>query len=221
MTFSISAKKRAGQNLTEVRASGEIPGVVYGGDRKETTPVSVSLSAFTKVYNEAGSSLIDLTVAGEPAVKVLVQDVQFEPVKSIPTHVDFRQINMNKEMTAMVELVFSGEAPAVKELGGTFAMSVNEVEITCLPKDMVSQIEISIAGLKTFDDAIRIKDIVVPAGIVINEDAERVLAKVTPPLSEEELKAMEAPVAVDLTAIEVEKKGKKDEEGAEGAEPAK
>lgn len=219
MPFSISAKKRADMTVSAVRAAGEIPGVVYGGDRKDSTSVSVSGSEFTKVYNEAGSSLIDLTVAGEPVVKVLVQDVQFDPVKNVPTHIDFRQINMNKEMSTTVELAFVGESEAVKGLAGTLSKGMTEVDVTCLPKDLVGEIEVDLSVLKTFEDSIRIKDLKVPAGITIDEDPERVVATVTPPLSEEELKAMEeASAPVDLSAIEVEKKGKEEEPAEPAAE---
>ncbi len=216
MSFSLSAKKRASETALEVRAAGEVPAVVYGGDRKETTTLSVGLSAFTKVYNESGSSLIDLTVAGEPVVKVLIQDVQFDPMKGTATHVDFRQINMNKEMSTTIELVFIGESDAVKSLAGTLSKGLTEVDVTCLPKDLVGGIEVDLSVLKTFEDSIRIKDLKVPTGITIDEDPERVIVTVTPPLTEEELKAMEESSApADLSAIEVEKKGKE-----EAAEPA-
>lgn len=222
MSYSLNAKTRAVGNAEMDRASGSVPAVVYGGDRSETTTVSVLLSEFTKVYSNAGSSLIDLTIDGSAPVKVVVQDVQFNPVKDLATHVDFRQINMNKEMSTTVQLVFVGEAPAVKELGGTLMKTFTEVDVTCLPKDLVHEIEVNVSSLKGFDDSIYIKDIVVPAGITLDEDMERVVAKVTPPLTEDELKAMEEPAAVDLAAIEVEKKGKKDEEaGADGAEATK
>ena len=218
MPLSITAKKRTAVGVDEVRAAGEVPAVIYGGDRAATTPVSVSASAFAKLYENAGSSLVDFQVEGEPVVKVLIQDVQVDPVKGQAVHVDFRQINMNKEMSTTVELVFVGESAAVKGLAGTLAKSMNEVNVTCLPKNMVSEIEVDLSLLKTFDDSIRIKDIVVPAGITIDEDQERVLATVTPPLTEEELKAMEdAATPVDLSVIEVEKKGK-EEVAAEPAE---
>lgn len=217
MPFAISLKKRNETSLDAIRQAGQIPGVVYGGDRSTTTPVSVVLTDFIKLYDRAGeSSLIDCTIDGETPVKVLVQDVQVDPVKSIPRHVDFRQINMNKEMSATVQLEFVGESPAVKGLGGTLMKAMPEVDVTCLPKDLVSELSVDLSVLNTFDDVIRVKDLVVPAGITIDEDPENVIAKVTPPLTEDELKAMEAPVAVDLTAIEVEKKGKKEEEGAAG-----
>ncbi len=220
MPYSLKVKTRSAGQAEMDRASGNVPAVVYGGDRAETTAVAVALNEFTKVYSEAGSSLIDLMIDDSAPVKVVVQDVQYNPVKDLAIHVDFRQINMNKEMSTTVELVFVGEAPAVKELGGTIMKNYTEVDVTCLPKDLVHEIEINVSSLKTFDDAIKIKDIVVPVGITLDEDMERVVVRVTPPLTEDELKAMEEPAAVDLAAIEVEKKGKKDEE-AEGTEAAK
>lgn len=224
MSFSLSAKTRVGGNAEQERSVGEIPGVVYGGDRASTTVVSVRGTDFIRLYNQAGeSTLIDFSIDGGAPVKVLVQSVQLDPVKNVPVHIDFRQINMNKPMEVAVELNFIGEAPAVKELAGTLTKNLDSVTVSCLPKDLVSELTVDLSLLKTFDDAIRVKDLVAPTGITIESDPEQTIAKVTPPLSEEELKAMEEPVVVDLSAIEVEKKGKKEEEGAEGAapEPAK
>jgi large subunit ribosomal protein L25 len=218
MVFSLSAKTREGGNAELVRAAGEIPGVVYGGDRAAATVVSVNGSEFARLYGQAGeSTLIDFSVDGATPVKVLVQDVQLDPVKNVPVHVDFRQINMNKPMEVDVELNFVGEAPAVKELAGTLNKTIDTVTVSCLPKDLVSEITVDLGLLKTFDDVIRVKDLVAPAGITIESDLEQTVANVAPPLSEEELKAMEeASAPVDLSAIEVEKKGKTDEEAAAG-----
>ncbi|OGH64764.1 MAG: hypothetical protein A2821_01260 [Candidatus Magasanikbacteria bacterium RIFCSPHIGHO2_01_FULL_41_23] len=224
MSFSLNAKTRVGGKPNEVRSLGEIPAVVYGGDRPAETVVSVLTTEFTRLYNQTGeSTLIDFSIDGAAPVKVLVQAVQLDPVKSLPVHIDFRQINMNKSMEVDVELNFVGEAPAVKDLAGTLTKNLDSVTVTCLPKDLVSELTVDLSLLKTFDDSIRVKDLVAPIGITIETDPEQTIAKVTPPLSEEELKALEEPVAVDLTAIEVEKKGKKEEDGAEATatEPAK
>lgn len=216
MAIAISAKKRAAGEAEKLRAGGMIPGVVYGPGM-EPQVVAVETGAFEKMYAEAGeSTLIDFSVDGGDAVKVLVQDVQYDPVNEKPIHVDFRQINMNEEMSAMIELEFVGESQAVKE-GGTLLTQMEAVEITCLPKYLVSSIQVDLGALKTFDDAIHVKDLKFPEGITPTEDGEAVVAKVSAPLTEEELKAMEESSApVNLEQIEVEKKGKKEEEGAEG-----
>jgi large subunit ribosomal protein L25 len=219
MTYAISATKRTGE-AAELRASGLIPAVVYGPDIK---PFSVAMpyQVFVSLYDKAGdSSIIDLSVEGssEPT-KVLVQDVQYDPVSGRVTHIDFRQINMKKEMTAPVEIVFVGEANAVKSLGGTLVKALSTLNVKCLPQDLVGQIEVDISPLKTFSDTIRIGDISIPAGITVTDSPETTIAKVLAPLTEDQLKAMEEGTGPkSLDEIEVEEKGKKEdaEAGAEG-----
>lgn len=212
MQYSLTLKTRTAQKLSELRSNGQLPGVIYGPDR-EPTPVAALATEFGKLYNTAGeSSLIDVMVEGakEP-VKALIQDIQYDPVKGSVIHFDLRQINMSEEMRVAINLIFVGEAPAVKELAGTLMKAEDTLEIKCLPKDLVSEVTVDLGVLKTFDDAIHIKDIKLPAGIVADGNPERLIAKVTPPLSEEELKAMEETPAATIEDIQVEKKGKKEE----------
>ncbi len=218
MAFTIQATKRTKQTADDLRADRQIPAVVYG-PQTPSTSVAVNYREFEKLYAAAGeSSLIDFSIDGAAPVKALVQEVQYEPVKGRVLHVDFRQIDMTKEMNATVELHFIGESSAVKDLGGTLIKTLEEVDVLCLPQNLVSHIDIDLSVLKGFTDVIHVSDLVLPNGITVENDADMVLAKVAAPLTEDEIKAMEAVSApVDLSKIEVEKKGKTLEEGAEGA----
>jgi len=219
MTFSIKLQPRPAGSVEELRASGSVPGVVYGPDRKSTS-ITIPNKELDKLYKEAGeSTLIDLTIEGEKeAVKVLIQDLQFDPVKGNIIHVDFRQINMNEEMHATTELNFVGESAAVKELGGTLVKTLEYLNIKCLPKDLVSSIDVDLSALKTFDDAIHVKDITLPAGVTATDNVETVLAKVTAPLTEEQIKAMEESGPQTVEDVKVDEKVKK--EGDEAAAEA-
>lgn len=222
MSLTIVAKKRVAGKADLTRAEGLLPAVVYG-QGSEAISVSFPYSMFEKLYREAGeSSLIDFTIEGEKSepVKVLVQEVQHNPVSQRISHVDLRQINMNKEMEAEVELNFVGESLAVKGLGGTLVKVQHHLAIKCLPKFLVHSINVDLSSLKTFTDVIRIKDLQMPEGLVALEKPEEAVAKVSAPLTEDELKAMDTAPAKKLEEIEVEKKGKKEEEGAAGATPA-
>ncbi|HAT04097.1 MAG TPA: 50S ribosomal protein L25 [Candidatus Magasanikbacteria bacterium] len=214
MVFSITAHKRGNGDATDLRQHGFVPGVIYGPDR-EPMPISVDALPLKKLYNEAGeSSLVDFVIEGESEpVKVLIQDIQFDPVKGTMMHVDFRQIRMGVEMHATTELIYVGVSPAVKELGGTLVKVQEELDIKCLPKDLVSHIDVDLSVLCTFDDAIHIGDLKLPAGVIADEDPNTVIAKVTPPLTEDQLKAIEQENTVGVEAVEVEEKGKKEEEG--------
>ena len=220
MTISFSVKKRE-ISAEAVRAEDKIPGVIYG---PEMEPISVmaDYNSFGKLLKEAGeSSLIDFQVEGGKTVKALIQDVQYEPVKGRMIHFDLRQINMSAEMHANVVLKFIGEAPAVKEQGGTLVKVLEEVEVKCLPKDLVSEIDVDLSALKTCDDVIHVKNLVLPTGIQIVNDPETMVAKVAAALTEEQLKAMEETPAPTVEQVEVEKKGKEAKEGEEKKEESK
>lgn len=218
MSFSLSAAKRV-EKGEKIRDKNNLPAVVYGGGKEETKSLTLDYSQFLKLYKEAGeASLVDLAVDGKPEGKVLIHDIQYDPVTDKPAHVDLRRIDMNKPITASVKLRFVGEPPVIKEQGGTLMRSFEEVQVKCLPKDLTAQIEIDLSLLKTFEDAIKIKDLPLPEGVAItNHGAEELVAKAMPALTEEEIKAMEEKAQpVDLAAIEVA--GKKPvEEGEEGA----
>ncbi|MBI5221974.1 MAG: 50S ribosomal protein L25 [Candidatus Magasanikbacteria bacterium] len=216
MTFQFTAQKREGKNADDLRAAGRLPGVLYG-QGVDSVSIAVERALFEKLYNEAGeASLIDFTLEGEKEpVKVLIQDVQYDPIKQKPIHFDLRQIRMDKEMEVAIELRFVGEAPAVKAEGGTLVKSMEELNIRCLPKDLVSSVEVDLTVLKTFNDAICVKDIKLPAGIKIVDDLNGTIATVARPLTEDQLKAMEETGPKSVEEVEVEKKGKI-EEGVEG-----
>jgi len=217
MIFNFTAKKREGK-AEDVRAEDLLPGVLYG---PEIEPVSleVDYNTFAKLHKQAGeSSLIDFTLeGGKEAVKVLIQDIQYDPVKGKMIHFDLRQIEMGKEMTATIVLSFVGESMAVKEQGGTLMETVKTVNVRCLPKDLVSEIEVDLSVLNTFDDMINIGDLKLPAGIVVTDDPETMIAKVNAPLTEEQIKAMEEAEAPSVEDVEVEGEGEEDKEG-EGEE---
>ncbi|MBU1146012.1 50S ribosomal protein L25 [Patescibacteria group bacterium] len=220
MTLSLNVKKRevTGRGVKNLRKQNLIPAVIYGKDVPSLNLV-VEYLPFNKLYKEAGeSTLIDLKVDEAAPVKVLVQEVQADPRTGKLSHVDFRQIKMTEKIKVDAILKFVGEAPAVKETGGTFVHSMDEVEIECLPQDMLHEIEVDISGLKTFEDSIQVKDLKVPAGVKILADMNATLATVEAPLTEEEMKAeLETPVAEKVEEVEVVEKEKK--EGEEAAAP--
>ncbi|HLD31690.1 MAG TPA: 50S ribosomal protein L25 [Patescibacteria group bacterium] len=221
MTFNLITGRREKGTAEEVRTMGKIPGVLYGSGI-ETVSLAVDRLAFERLYGQAGeSNLIDLVWEGEKGepVKVLIQDLQYDPIKKNIIHFDLRQIKMDEEMTANIPLRFVGEPPAVKELGGTFETGLDEVEVKCLPRDLVGEISVDISKLATFADMIYVKDLPVPAGITIMANPDTLIAKVAAPLTEEQLKAMEESTPTSVEDVEVEKKGK-EEVPAEGEQPA-
>lgn len=219
--IKLAAKKReAGKALRALRMSSMVPGVVYGHGL-ENRNVAVPYNEFVKAYRDAGeSSLIDLDLE-TGIVKVLVKDVQTEPVSGRFSHVDFYEVNLLEKLTTEIPLNYIGEAPAVKELGGTLVKNLESIEVECLPTDLVHQIDVDISGLKVFEQKIRVKDLKVPAGIEIKESPEEAVAFVEAPMTEEQIKALDATATADVTAIKTEAEEKKAaEEAAKATEEA-
>lgn len=217
MNFNIEVKTRT-EIAEKTRGMGMIPAVLYGPESKPAS-VSVEKIAFGKLYKEAGeASLIDLSVNGGKPTKVLIKDIQIDPVKGNIIHVDFMMINMNKEMHATLPVNFIGESQAVKGLGGTLIQALEEINVKCLPKDLISHINLDISGLNTFADVIRVSDLKLPVGITILDKMDTLVAKVMAPLTEEQLKAMEeaGPKSVEDVKVDIGKKEKEVGESEEG-----
>lgn len=231
INLKATTREKLGKKVKEVREMGFVPAVLYGKDKKPHS-IQVKLTDFNTAYEKAGtSSLIDLMVDDKEVGKVLVQDVQYDPVKDYPIHADFYAIKMDEEITTEIPLKFVGVSPAVKDLEGSFIANYDEIEVECLPANLIPEIVVDISGLKTFDDNIKIADLDIPSTIKVLDDAEQVVALVNAPRSEEELEAMEAESAADAeksgiekmeTEAEAEKAAKEAEKAAEeGEEGAK
>lgn len=216
-TIALSAQTRSivGRGVRHLRAEDQIPAVMYGHGIAATSLV-IPRKTLQTAYDQAGeSTLVDLQVDTQAPVKVIIHDVQRDGVSGKLLHVDFYQVNMKEKITAEVPLVFVGEAPAMKELGGVLVKSLNKVEVEALPADLPHELKIDISALKTFEDKITVADIVLPTGVTVSENPKDAVALVEAPRTEEELKALEGEVKEDVAEVEVLTE-KKEEPGAEG-----
>jgi large subunit ribosomal protein L25 len=202
-------KRDVKTNVEKLRKTGKMPAVFYGKKEKSTS-ITVDYAIFEKTLADAGeSSIIHLEGDGID-VDVLIHDVDLDPVTDKPRHADFYAIEKGKKLEIKVPIEFIGVAPAAKDLGGVLVKVMYELEIEALPKDLPKDIEVDLSALVNFDSVITVKDIKLPAGVEAKANPEEVVASVYEPKEEVEV----APV--DLSTIEVVKKGKEAKEGAEG-----
>jgi large subunit ribosomal protein L25 len=209
MTFTLEATPRTetGKKVQNLRTEGKLPAVVYG-PKHAPTALTLSKLDFDKVFKEAGESSV-ITITGlEKPTDVLIHDVAFDPRKGGIVHVDFYAIEKGKKITVDVPLHFTGEAPALK-LGGTLTKVLHEVEVEADPTKLPKEIRVDVSTLVDFESRILVRDLAVPAGVTITDNADDVVALVQHVAEEKE----EAPL-VDMSAIEVEKKGKTETEEA-------
>ena len=207
MTINLAVTKRGKDVKTKaLRGDGCLPAVVYG-PKQETLPLAVDGRLFDKVFKEAGESTIITLTGLDEEMEVLVQDVSFDVVKGGVTHIDFYAIERAKELTTNVPLEFVGEAP-IEKTGAVVNKIIHEVSVTCRPSVLPSEIAVDLAVLTAEDSQIKVADLVLPSGVKIDNDADDIVANVSPPRSEEEEASTEAP---DMDAIETEQKGKADD----------
>jgi large subunit ribosomal protein L25 len=214
LTLSVE-KREKGHKLSEIRKNGKIPAVFYG--RKETsTPISLKEVDFLKAWKEAGESTVVVLkgVGGEH--EALIHDIDKDPVTGRVRHADFYILEKGKKVKVGVPIEFIGISPAVQDMAGTLVKVLHELEIEALPKDLPHKFEVDISSLINFESRILAKNIKLPSGVELAVDKDEVVALVTE--AKEEI--VEETEPVDLSAIEVEEKGKKKEEGEEepGAE---
>lgn len=210
LTLSAKIRKEVGKKVKALRKRDVLPAVLYGPGIKNLN-LEINLKEFEKVFKVAGeSSLISLEIE-KKKTPVLIQEVQRDPLTEKPIHVDFYQPSLKEKIEARIPLVFEGEAPAVKELGGTLIKNIPEIEVKALPQNLPHQIKVDISQLKTLEDNILISDLILPEGVEVLRNPEEIVASVSPPekVEEELVKPIEEKVE------EVERVEKKKEEEME------
>lgn len=217
MTLAATIRTITGKPVKNLRAAGRVPAVLYGHG---TDPKNLELDAkaFSKVFSAAGeASLVDLVVDGGAPVKVLIADVQEDPMSGRIAHADLRAVNMKEKITAEIPLTLSGEAPVAKAQGAVVTQVHDTLEVECLPADLVPEIMVDLSVLTEIGQTIRVRDLKVPAGLAVQADADDVIVTVAAALTEEQIKAMESAGPGDVSQVEVVEKKKEGEEGAEEA----
>lgn len=217
--IEIQAQPRtvAGRQVKTLRKSGIIPAVLYGNDFKALN-IQIPMKEFRKVYAEAGESTLVYVKLDKESYPAIIHDVATDPVHDTFIHADFYKVRLDEKIKAKIQVVFVGESPAVKGLGGILVKNINEIEVEGLPQDLPHNFEIDISKMENLGDEVKVKDLKVSSNIEIKANPEDIIALMQAPMSEEELKAqLEAPT----TGIEdVELIKKEPKEGEEVAEDA-
>lgn len=211
--ISIAAKVRseAGKGSSRrTRRNGFIPGIVYG---PETKPVSVIVDEKefrSSMKGVGGTSIIDLNVDGKHR-KVVLRDVQRDPVTSKVIHVDFHAISMNRPINVSIPIRYEGTPVGVKTDGGIMQVTMRDLDISCLPANIPEDLRVDVSELH-IGDSIHVKDISIPEARILAEARRTMVVIAAPTVHKEEVTAEEVE--------EVEGEEVVAEEGAEAPEGA-
>jgi len=177
-----------------LRAQGLLPGVVYGPGG-ENRLVAIEAHSFDRLMRRAaeGTVIVDLQLeGGGEGLKVVIKEVQRDPISSRPLHVDFLHIAMDRPVRLVVSVHLTGVPEGVKTEGGFLDHVLRELEVECLPTAVPEFITVDVGQL-AIGQALHAGDVQVP-GVQIVTPADRVLAAVHGRHAEE-LPAAEAAAA--------------------------
>ena len=198
-----------GKKVQSLRRQGITP-VHLCGRGVDSLSLECDSVQLKRILTQAGSTrLIDITVDKEKRPrKALVREVQRDPMKRGLLHVDFYQVRMEEKVRLGVPLILVGEAPALKQKGTSLSHELTTLNIECLPDAIPNKIEVDISSLTEPDQAIHVKDVIIPPGITVVDHPDQLVARVSMARVIEEVK----PAAAAEAAAPAE--------GAEGAAPA-
>lgn len=213
MTISVGAEKRDKiGKLESLRKAGFLPAVYYG-HKTPSTPIQIKKIDFMKAWKSAGESTVIKLHTAESDLEALIHDVDIDPISDEPRHADFYVFEKGHKVEIAVPLEFVGVSLAMKDLGGVLMKILREIKVKAEPANLPHQIEVDISSINDLEGQILAKDITMPKGVELLENPEEVVVTVATPKEEKE----EVVAPADLSQIEVEKKGKKDDEGGADA----
>ncbi len=204
--IELKVEKRAvlGKKVKFLRNKGVVPVHLFGHN-VESASLQGDAAILGKVVSQAGHTrLINLTVGkSEKARPVMVREVQKDPIKGILLHVDFYEVNMTEKIRVEVPIMIVGESPALKIRENMLYQVLSSLNIECLPDKMPDRIPVDISSIVAADQAVHVRDVVLPDITILNEgDLTIVKVALRPVEVVEEVKAVVVEGAVEGAAAE-------------------
>ena len=175
--LSIAAAPRTviGKQVRQLRRSGYIPAIIYG--QGEPEHIQLENLALRRVLRHASTShLLNIELNGKVRT-VLAREIQSHATRGELVHIDFYEVNMKETMTSDAELVLVGKSIPATKGDGHDILLLHEVEIECLPDNLVAEISVDASMIKDDEMVIYVKDIQAPTGVTILADPETAVAR--------------------------------------------
>jgi large subunit ribosomal protein L25 len=203
ISFELDAEFRDDQGKgasRRLRRLGKVPAILYGGQRDARALVVDHTRLAQLMDDERFYSTILALKVGSQSQAAVLKDVQRHPYRNQIVHIDFQRVLENEKIRMHIPLHFRGaaESKGVKEQGGVLGHVRNDIEVTCLPKDLPEFVEVDVSGLE-INQVVKLSDLKLPAGVEIVDllaGRDGPVASIHMPRVEEE----EAPVVDEAAA---------------------
>ncbi len=211
IVLDAQVRTQTGKKVKFLRKEGFIPAIIYGREI-ETLPISLKKRETTLLFNKiSGSTILTINVDGKEHA-TLVREVQRDYIKNELLHVDFQAVSLKEKLRTHVSLTLVGKAPVLENFEALIVSGIDQIEVECLPQDLVDTIEVDISSLAEIGDAIYVKDLPKLANVEILTDLEELVAVANAVKEEVEPVVEEAVVEEGaLAEPEVIEKGKLEE----------
>jgi len=202
-----------------LRRSGYAPAILYG---KKSEPIALAMESKTLTRDllrlHGHNVVVSLDIEGEKGKNkhhVLIKDIQTDPVTDSVLHVDFLEIDMDREIVLDVAVVYTGTAKGV-EMGGILNIMAHTVKIKGMPLAIPDEITIDVTPLEMTGHGITCGDLAIPENVTLEEELDKICVSIVAPKAaeEEEVEEEEAAAAEEGAAetAEAEESGASTEE---------
>ena len=186
-----------GKKVRFLRRQGVTPGNIFG-HAIDSAAIQMSTREIEHTLSHVPrSSLLSLNVKGGTPTTVMVKAVTRKPTTGELYHVDFYQVSMTEKLRTNIALAFVGTAPAADTYDATILQAMDSLHVECLPGDLPPQIQVDLSRLREIDDAIFVRDLELPQGVVALVGEDDLVVKALAPTIAEEIAEEEAEAAAE------------------------
>ncbi len=157
----VAEKRQSGGSSTanRLRRAGVVPAVVYGSG-KSVRNIQLNEHVFSQFlrHHTSENVLVDLEIEGDQPCKVLIREIQHHPLTGKAIHVDFYELSMTKKVRVEIAIEVEGEPVGVTQQGGNLEHILREVEVECLPTDLVEAFTVDVSALE-IGDSLSVEDL--------------------------------------------------------------
>ena len=180
-------EEQGSQNSRRMRRAGSVPAAL-NDTKGNTTLIKLDeheLNVLMQHHHNNEGLLLSLSIEGRGDVMAQMVEVQHHVVNSRVLHVDFTEISMTEKMTAQITINLVGIPEGVKTDGGLLDQHLYSVEVSCMPGDLVEEIDLDVTALE-LTESLYVKDLSLGDKFDVLSDADQVVANVVPPHAEAE-----------------------------------
>jgi large subunit ribosomal protein L25 len=188
--MAASSRHDFGKGATrQLRKNGYVPAILYGGKR-EPVPLALETKTLTRdlLKFHGHNVVLSLDIEGDKSKKkhyVLIKDIQTDPITDSVLHVDFLEIELDKEIIMEVPILYTGTAKGV-DMGGILNIMAHTVKVKGLPLDILDEITVDVTDLEVTSAGITCGDLSIPSDVTLEEELDRVCVSVVAPKAEVE-----------------------------------